>query len=159
MSSIQSMLWIVGAIFFLVGLGLLGKGLFDLRKARQALQWPTTQGVITRSEIKIHADSEGTSYTPVIEYAYTVQGRDYCSNSLWAGPRLSASQNFAAKITARYPLGQTVTVTYNPAQPASAVLEPGISKFAFIYVGGGGFFILAAVVLLLLSLKGNLTSF
>jgi hypothetical protein len=62
--------------------GCCSKGLFDLRKARQALQWPTVQGVITRSEIKMDKDSEGVSYTPVIEYAYTVQGCDYRSHSL-----------------------------------------------------------------------------
>lgn len=143
--SMHSLFWIVPASFALFGLGLLFKGIFDRHNAQQALHWPTVPGVVTRSEIKITSDSDGDTYTPAVEYTYAVEGRKYCSNSLWAGPRISATRKFAETITARYPAGQAVTVTYNPTKPESAVLEPGRSKFAWIYVGGGALFCLMAV--------------
>jgi hypothetical protein len=143
MSITMSLLF--GAPFFLAGLGLLWKGMTGLRQARQALHWPTAPGVITCSEIKITSDSDGDSYAPVVEYTYAVAGREYRSDSLWAGTRLAATRKFAATITSQYPLGHAVTVTYNPAKPTSAVLEPGKTKFAWMYVGAGALFVLIAV--------------
>src|SRR4051794_29330630 len=41
----------------------------------QARHWPITRGRVVAATIKVESDSEsGTSYTPRIEYVYTVDG-------------------------------------------------------------------------------------
>jgi hypothetical protein len=141
------MLWLGVSLIFLIGLGRLRKGLVELRKARQVLRWPTVPGVVTLSKLTTHMGRDGLNFTSVVEYAYTVAGREYRSSMQWADSKVAAARKLAASVTMRYPKGQAVQVYYDPQQPSSAVLEPNVAQFACMYVRGGGLLMLAALAL------------
>jgi hypothetical protein len=62
-------------------------------------------------------------YRAVVEYAYTVGGREYRSARLALGPELAGAEADAQAQAARYVVGGEVIVHYDPAAPASAVLD------------------------------------
>ena len=66
-------------------------------------------------------------WSPVVEYSYRVQGRDYHGSRLAFGADVAGPRDFAEAIVARYPAGREVTVHFNPANPSFAVLEPHIA--------------------------------
>jgi hypothetical protein len=90
---------------------------------RQAAQnWRSTSGTILMSSVQtVHG---GNSY-PVIVYQYEVNGQRYQSQTIKAGEQYLniriAGQ--AQETVSRYPIGATVTVYYNPDNPAESVLE------------------------------------
>jgi hypothetical protein len=91
--------------------------------------WPTTSGRVLRSEVELRRShsSEGgysSSYYPVVLYEYEVMGQRYQSTTL--SPGLEYGLGFQGRVQARvakYPVGSTVLVYYNPQNPAQAVLE------------------------------------
>jgi hypothetical protein len=107
----------------------------ELRKAKQSAAWPTTEGKILDSKVVEHEEtrtdddgdeSTSTVYRPDIRYGYCVDGGNYTADT-WKG-RLrvsSGSPKYAERVVARYPVGRTVTVHYDPTDPGMGVLEPG----------------------------------
>ncbi len=58
-------------------------------------------------------------------YVYRVAGQDYQSTRIYPGrPVFSGNPGAAAAMITRYPAHARVSVHYNPANPAEAVLEP-----------------------------------
>ena len=100
------------------------------RKARlgrtSAQSWPATQGTILSSRLKWRRgpDHRDEQYSEVI-YRYEVNGASYQGQVVKAGEqfvkiRLPGENQ---EVVARYPTGATVTVYYNPTNPADAALE------------------------------------
>jgi hypothetical protein len=122
-----------GGIFVLaiVGLGifLVIQGTQSRRKAGESLTWPSTMGAITETEVRQSrsTDDDGNvdiSYYPRVVYTYDVEGQSHRSHRIAFGavkPGRSAAQ--AQKTLARYPVGGSVTICYNPNKPSEAVLE------------------------------------
>jgi hypothetical protein len=98
--------------------------------------WPTSAGVIVRSEIEAHnsADSDsGSKTTEAVQYAkiayqYEVGGQKHKGTRI----SLSSASNNAQQIVSRYPKGKSVQVYYNPDKPKQAVLVPGGDGFNFV---------------------------
>ncbi len=99
-------------------------------------RWPTTGGRITLSQVEefklLNKDSKRrrrrttrTAYMPIVEYSYSVGGRDYLSRSVWADTEVSGSRGYAEKIAAKYQTGAVVVVHYDPEKPQRAALETG----------------------------------
>ena len=65
------------SLFFVIGFGILGYGLFTLRASKLAKDWPTVHGKITACELKESNDSESTTYKTIVKYNYTVDNRIY----------------------------------------------------------------------------------
>lgn len=108
------------------------------RRDAAVRRWPTINGRIVSSgihEFQRRRDKPlrtmrgprmmKTMYMPVVEYSYTVGGRDHVSRSIWDGTEVSGSRVYAQGIAGRYPVGRMVTVHYDPADPAKAALEVG----------------------------------
>jgi uncharacterized protein DUF3592 len=97
----------------------------------RAESYPTAAGTILSSRVHESSDSEGgSSYSAKIRYAYDVGGRRYeCDRYrygvMWSGRRRAQS------VAASYPAGRSVSVHYNPANPADAVLRPGLEAGDF----------------------------
>ncbi len=66
-------------------------------------------------------------WSPVVEYAYRVDGRDHHGARIAFGAEVAGGRALAEATTARYPKGSAVTVHYDPANPAFAVLEPRVA--------------------------------
>jgi hypothetical protein len=93
---------------------------------RQSAQtWPSTSGVILSSAAQSYYSGRSHSIRPVVIYQYEVNGRGYQSQTIKAGDQFMtvriAGQAFDT--VNRYPVGSTVTVYYNPANPAESALE------------------------------------
>jgi hypothetical protein len=69
--------------------------------------------------------------TPVLQYEYTVNGRQYVGTQVNAVG--FASHRAARRAAARYPEGQVVDVWYQPSDPSRAVLEPGVTAGGVIW--------------------------
>lgn len=104
--------------------GWLGWICFRLRWSRS---WPTVEGRIVRSEIRIEDDDSGDPsirmFAPRVEYSYCVDGREYCGSQV-AFWEVSASTKAAVEDPGkRFPIGSTVAVFYNPMWPADSLLD------------------------------------
>jgi len=89
-------------------------------RAEAQRRWPQVTGRIMRSRIQL-----GQSFLPDIEYAFVFQGTAFrCSNvrSFLVG---SGWPGAARRIANRYPVGSSVVVYVDVADPNNSVLEPG----------------------------------
>jgi Protein of unknown function (DUF3592) len=135
---IQYALFLPLGVFVALGVAFAAAGISLLRKIAACRRWPTVTGTVTRTDIesitedddsdagRSHRSPRETTYTGVkIRYAFSVAGRDYQSTRRHVGrPILSGGTRTAARVLAKYPPNSHVTVHYNPANPAEAVLEP-----------------------------------
>jgi hypothetical protein len=119
------------AFFILGGVMVLAILWASRRQAAEAARWPQIAGRIVSSTVEHYRQRVGgaqtgtlaTFYEAVIEYAYTVNGREYHSTRLDFGGKFAGAQNIAEEKASRYPEGRQVMVRYDPKDPASAVLE------------------------------------
>ena len=94
---------------------------------RQSTQtWHNTTGTVLMSSVqwKRTGNSGSTTY-PVVVYQYEVNGQRYQSQRIKAGEqflnvRIAGQAEATVK---RYPIGATVTVYYDPKNPAESALE------------------------------------
>jgi len=120
---------LIVAAAILVPLFLFGRYIYrrsqQAKEVREASQeWFSTSGRVVKSRVEV-SGGEVTSVTPRVVYEYTVGGQQYQSQQIRAGDTLFSlrSDQQAYEIIDRYPEGATVTVYYDPADPAQAALE------------------------------------
>ncbi len=130
------------AAFFLIGATIAGFGVRTVLQAQESGSWPSAQGIILSSTVASQRGSKGgTTYKPEVTYSYTVDGTEYQGDLIAYGMKGSSSdRSFAQHYDKKYPEGSTVPVAYDPAKPQTSVLEPGVSKRAFITVAFGAIF-------------------
>lgn len=141
------------AVFFLVGATIAGFGVRTVLQARESGSWPSVPGIIRTSTVTTQRGSKGgVSYKPVVTYSYSVDGAEYTGDLIAYGLKgSSASRSFAQYYDNKYPEGSSVPVAYDPASPQTSVLEPGVSKRAFILVAFGAIFAMNALMFGLIS--------
>ena len=94
--------------------------------ARQsARSWLDTTGTVLVSTVQSKRIGRSTSTFPVVVYQYQVNGITYQGKTIKVGEQYLNVRVFgqAQTTAARYPVGATVTVYYNPANPAESALE------------------------------------
>lgn len=124
-------------IILLVGALLIGIGLFALQRHRAATGWPQAPAVIEFSEVIAERHFENDlMYRPMIRYRYGAPGGIFVGDKLATTGRLYPKEAAALRTLARYPVGGTVMVRYNPADPAEAVLERGVSGGIWFIIFG-----------------------
>lgn len=65
----------------------------------------------------------GIMYTANIRFQYEVNGRAYRTDLIWFGQTAGSGDSSEAELRHfRYPLGEKVTVSYDPADPATAAV-------------------------------------
>lgn len=142
---------VMGGIFALVGLLLLGIGWAQGKEARAAANWNAVQGEVLESSVEQYSyrDGEGdlnTGYRPRIMYGYRVGGRDYVGERLNFGSSVHTSLKSIAENKAKgFPTGSGVEVFYNPSDPNDAVLERAAPASRLLYIIGGIFVLVAAL--------------
>lgn len=116
------------AIFVLLGIFFAVQGVLEWDRAAKSASWPTVAGTVTRSEVTSHRSSTKgrttTSYHAHIEFDYAVDGKALHGNRR-TYKVMASSQSAANEAVAAYPVGRSVTVSYDPQDPERAVLEPG----------------------------------
>ena len=97
-----------------------------VRRAEESAHWPIAEGSVIAASMKVIADAEQSRFRPLVEYAYSVGGRDYRSRRIqWGGLLDLPSRSAAAKVVGHYQTGKPVKVYYDPHHPRVAVLQPG----------------------------------
>ncbi len=94
--------------------------------ARQAAQaWASTTGTVLMSTIQVRRSARSRSEIPVVVYHYEVRGQMYQGQVIRAGDQYGTIRVIgqAQATIARYPVGMSVAVYYDPANPANAALE------------------------------------
>ena len=97
-------------------------------KAKDSTSWPSAPGVVTLSQVvrSVSEDEDGKSYSyePQINYAYTINNKNYVSNQVvFGGMGSHGTVNKAQLAADKYPLNARVRVFYNPNNANEAVLE------------------------------------
>jgi hypothetical protein len=113
------------------------------------LRWPTTPGIVLDSYIEEGNMKGGRGGRPIVEYQYEVNGKTYRNNRIYVGSNTAMSAGGFSDIliqleARRYPAGKQVTVRYDPANPANAILE---SRAGFIAPGIGVLLLVIAIAL------------
>jgi hypothetical protein len=120
---------ILGPVFVLIGVGIFVFLGGTFREAYASRSWPTVQGQVTHSEMTQHRDSDGDMmYGTDITYAYAVNGQQYSGYRVTLMDGSTSARGAVQDALNRYPAGGTVTVYYDPDDPASAILEPGFTS-------------------------------
>ncbi|HOU13372.1 MAG TPA: DUF3592 domain-containing protein [Anaerolineae bacterium] len=124
--------------------------------------WPKAAGEVLRAFVYRHErrtpQETSITFTPVVEYAYTVSEHRYTSEKRDFAPYDCATfteEKKAAEITAALPPGKAVTVRYNPVVPEQAalkvekpVMHNSVLLFGVVNVVMGVLMIVLAVVLM-----------
>lgn len=112
----------------------------------------TTTATVGSTEVEVKTDDEGDkSYSPVVEYEYSVGGESYTNDNVFPGgfQRWRDSRSWAGGIVAEYTTGGEATVIYNPDEPGRAYLRNdglpsswilGIA-YAFVALLGGSWLV------------------
>lgn len=138
-------------VLFLIGLAILARGVRVRADARKSLAWPQAGGTIVSSVVESSTTyddgSTRTSYAPAVTYRYIVGGVERHGDLIAFGMKeLYASPSYAERFVQRYPVGEKVTVYYDPSG-SEAVLEPGNMSGSNTLFGMGATFIVIAIVL------------
>ena len=122
--------WIIAAIFAPLVIVPLVMLIVKVWQGHRAVKWQQAPGRIVKSEIGAqHHQFAGASTTvrnrPVIEYEFSVGGAKYRGARIGIADTSGSDTEPALN---RYPVGQAVTVFYDPADPNDCVLEREVPK-------------------------------
>jgi len=141
---------VVMGLFFMAIPGLIvGLILWKVGELRHAATWPSTRARITKSELRAdHHRHSGDVTTvknvPDIEYEFTLGGQ------VIKGKRIGVGEipDDVEATLARYRVGTTVPVYYDPKNPENALLERDAPlPIAGLYAIAGGVFLVGLAVL------------
>ncbi len=96
--------------------------------SKAGAMWPVVPGKVVLSETESYRTrvtrNTVTTFAPVVEYAFVVNGHEYRSRQIQLdGDGDSGSRAEAKAVAARYPEGSDVEVHYDPENPSNAALE------------------------------------
>jgi hypothetical protein len=118
------------------------------RYLNQARSLPSVKGRIVDSRVETYVKREDgrdrTQYSPLVEYVYRVNDREYRSRQIRFSMTVQGSEAFAQKETARYPVGAEIVVHYDPNNFSNAALE-GPGGYPWIMLAAAAFCFGAAV--------------
>ncbi len=115
-------------IFGIIGVAMLFVYFRSKKKVEESQNWSAVQGYITKSYIRRETDTDSdgdrsTSYFPEVLYTYEFHGQEYTGDKISFGGKTGSSHHKKAQnFLAQYPVGQGVTVYYDPNNPEDAVL-------------------------------------
>jgi hypothetical protein len=139
-------------IVLVIGLVISVKFGRDLMLGQKSRSWPTTAGTILHSGMEIHRETDkdgstSTTYGVTLQYAYSVSGQEFQGTRRTFANVRTGSRRRTESILLRYPQGGSVAVYYNPEDPSSSVLEPGVTWVNYLLLA-------FAIILLLVGIAG-----
>lgn len=113
---------IISFIFVVINSVLISILFFSGLRMREVSGWLSTTGTVLTSRLEEWESSPGEIMDyPVVTYSYHVNGQAYEGRRI--APSAESGGSGAGKVIARYPVGSSVQVFYNPQDPSAAVLE------------------------------------
>ena len=153
------------SIFLVIGAAFMALGLRNVWRGLVSTRWPTVMGSVSDSRVDVQTGTDRETNAPSVTYLaeitvdYRVDGRDYSTGTLAFGQTVGSGDSSEAELRRlRYPPGMPVSVSYDPSDPAVAVLRPGFDPEVLWLPGAGlGFFLPGLMFLLAyLSMAMNL---
>ena len=95
------------------------------QEAINAKSWPSTQGRVVVSEVKVGCGRGGNQHYPDVRYTYNYGGRSREGRSVAVETDLCGWAATAKEIVAKYPVGHLVTVYVDPNYPSRSALVVG----------------------------------
>jgi hypothetical protein len=116
-------------------------GILGLSQLQTARSYEQTTGTVTTATLDTYdraagtrTDDPETMYQPNVSYTYTVDGETYTANTIAFGSEIEAdSRGYAENVISNFEADDSVTVYYDPANPADAYLIP---RLDFLPAGG-----------------------
>ena len=121
-------LWFICAALLIWDAVQLAKSSAAAEEGAASERWPTASGIVTKSEIGTLATGgrdDRIEYSPSVAYTFRVGTIEHVGHRVLFTAFDRKTHDEAAAIIARYPVGTTVVVHYDPDDPDDAVLEPG----------------------------------
>jgi hypothetical protein len=110
-----------GLTLLVPGLALILLALWSIWTVVVSRSWPTTEAIVTHSEVV--PGSESGSFQPTVAYQYEVQGISYTASGIdWR--RFDRDRAEAQQVVDKYPAGKLVRVYHHPMKAHRAVIEP-----------------------------------
>lgn len=100
-------------------------GAQNLLRAWSMRRWPMAQGEVRSSSVLQVSSGTDRMFRPEILYAFSVGGTEYTGVRRTLFPIQFGSPDYAAKVVAQYPVGQRVSVYYDPSNPRQSILIRG----------------------------------
>ncbi len=116
------------ALLALPGIGLALHAVRQRRRGLLASSWPVAPGVVGSGSIREVGLGDILRFRPYLTYTYCVNGTWYLGDRIRFGATPESFLPWVAGwwLDRHYPKGRAVQVAYNPADPADAVLQPGV---------------------------------
>jgi hypothetical protein len=125
-------------LFYAVGIGILGYGLWSALRSRAAGSWPIAKGTFIHRALDERPGSEGgTMYEVKVEYKYNVWGKDFIGSCLAFGYSASSGQEAHQRIFDALQKAKEVDVRYNPSDPAESTLSFGVHRSIQFFIAFG----------------------
>ena len=112
-----------------------------------AQAWPVASGSITAADIFRSGRGRYATFSPLVRYDYEVGGRRYSGDRLRVGYARVGSMVAARRMLEPYPVGASVPVRYDPADPASSLLDLTTSSAPLLTAVIGGLLALFGLVI------------
>lgn len=122
--------WYIAAILAPIPILLIVALVTKLWEAKRASKWAETSGKILKSTVEARhhqftGEAETVKNVPSVEYTFSVGGKEYRGARIGIG---EVGGEDIEPMLARYPVGKSVTVFYDPSDPNQCVLEREIPK-------------------------------
>lgn len=144
----------------LIGALALYVGLCNVLNARESTAWPSVEGKVSKSEVRMQLGSGGgqsiestVTYHADIEYDYAVNGENLQGTRIAFGDLGTEDRSDADAISDKYPEGTIVTVYYKPKEHQVSLLEPGLRTSTWFPVFLGIPFLLIGLTLVVVLSK------
>lgn len=126
------MLAAFGYVYFVVFVILLGciylglpvYEIYYRKKSRASLSWPQVTGTISKTKVEVHSGIYVSTTVARVIYHYEVNGVPYEGTRIGFNEVSYRDRKEAQAALDRYPVNSTVTVYFDPAKPADAILAP-----------------------------------
>ncbi len=120
--------------FLLAGAYVIFLSLGDIIQAGASSRWTKTTGTVIESRVTFsggtrHRGPGVFNYYPVVTYRYSVDGAPRVADKIY--PTLFWSQGSAKQFVEAHPMRSQLEVYFSPANPADAMLLPGLRLGTF----------------------------
>lgn len=145
----------------LLGLPLLGLGIWGLYRGLATLKWPHTTATILDANLRlrestpnhptvdsgpVHVRERSETASVAFRYEYAVDGTKYIGDGIEVADFGLQNSALARTQYDKYPVGSTAQVAYDPSDPQTCYLEPGPSSTSKLLVGLGIVFLLIGLM-------------